>query len=358
MSKQNKEEKIENEEQKKSKKEMENERIRVVKEQGEETLQKSYGALKDNLDVNSYVYKAMDSALEMAYKKYASGCFVIGRAGLGKTYRAIAIANKMKVKYSVLRSKISPPSLVVFFWENRDKDVLIIDDPVGLVNKSDMLGLLKSVLWSEVEGEDRIASYQTQRVLKDCYGAEIPPSFPVNFSLVILTNKVNEKSEDYQAIKSRIFEVKVRIPKTELFRIMDLVASKPHAGLDLPERKEVIEFIKEQAKEGIYNIDLRTLMKGFQARRYAKFKNDGQIWRDILLSEMKVENPKSVIADLMNDKSFDKFNKPIDARVQKYLEITEGMRGSSRATFFRICSELKKEGIIETDLDLENSILA
>ena len=326
---------------KKTKKEVENEKIKKVKDEAEEQMLKSLKSGKDELQVNSYIYKEMDSQIEMACLGISNGCFICGKGGLGKSYRTIQIANRLNVKYNIIRSKISPPSVYTFFWENRNKQVLIIDDPANFVSDATTLAILKSVLWAENDGE-RLASYQTQRVLKDAYGSPIPPSFPINFSLIILTNKLNEKNEDLQAVLTRIYKINVDIPRSEIFRIMEQIIQKPYEGLSMEERTEVLEFIKQNIPSGVSNLNLRTLIKGFQCKKYAKIKKS-EIWKDLMLADMKIENLDAVIEELLNDNSFDTEKAPMEARCERFIELT----GMARATFYRILKKIKPNLVLE-----------
>lgn len=326
---------------KKSKNEIKNEKIHALKEEEQKVLE----SLKDDdyEDIKSDCYTEMDCIIDMVAHGETYGAIFEGPGGVGKTYRTINRLGReglmLGKTMSYTDSYTTPASFYIWLYKHRDMEVLIIDDVAGMMKNEKTLAFLKGALW-DVNGE-RIITYMTTKPLQDEYGNFVPGSFRLNARLIIITNDLNRKSADAQAILTRVHYVPLNIPFKELMNILEQVARKSDSyGLALEERREVFMYIRDNATEST-SLSIRSLIKGFQFRAYSKRIGKDMIWKTLLLKSLNQDETIVVMERLLWDESLNEKEK-----IGKFTLLT----GKSRATYFRLKnkffsqeSETKKE---------------
>lgn len=318
-------------EEKKSKEEIKHEKLREVRHKEEELLKAWRNSFDEEL-ASSDCYFEMDNYIQMVAKGKGTGCIIVSSAGLGKSYRATSILNKLGVEYGYIDSYSSSAAFYVWLYKNRDK-ISIVDDVPNLFYDRRALSYLKAALWAAGVGEKRIVHNKTQKPLEDEFGETIPDNFEFTGRLVILTNQLPAKNPHVWAVLSRVFYTTLRIGEEEILRIMKAVAKKKFDGLDEKERMEAVEFIEKNAKGKLKNINLRTLIKLFQFREFAKDEKAGVLWQRLGLHLLKKE--EEVVADEVNLLVEDlekNIGLTMNQKVEKFMQITK----KSRATYYRM----------------------
>ncbi len=318
-------------EKKKTKEEEKIERIKKVREK-EKKIEKEWMHRKHK-DLNSDVYIEMDAFVDMVAEGISYGTIIEGRGGTGKTWRVI---NRLHdVEYAYTDSFTTPQAFYIWLYRNRDKEVLVVDDVAGFMNNNKVLAFLKGALW-EVNGE-RILHYMTTKPMQDEYGNFVPNAFRLSARMIIITNKLNKKNPHLNAVVTRVNYCKVEIDHAELMNILKQVAKKDFPDLSYEDRMEVYEFINKNTSNANNDLNIRSLIKCFQHKRYSKRINNPDLWKRLAMLNIINKNPILVtVEELISNPKFGTEGE----RVAEF----ENRTGRSRATYFRMKEQLKHAG--------------
>ena len=316
-------------EEKKSKEQIKHDQIKQAKDEGKRALDTMKKALIGYEDVRSDCYTEMDSYVEMIAEGIGYGTIIEGKGGTGKSFRVVGkLNNKNPDMYVYTDSFTTPQAFYIWLYQNRNK-VLVIDDVAGLMSNDKILAMLKGGLW-DVDGE-RIINYMTTKPIKDEYDIPIPTSFEFDGRMIIITNKLNQKSGHVQAVLSRVNHCRLDIPYKELIGIMEQIAKQPFETLKESERLEVLDFLKENTSQSNRELNLRTLIKMFQFKIFANKVKKKDLWKVLAKKVLKKDDDLLIIEKLLNDTSFSTEND----RIKAFEELTD----KGRSTYF----DLKKK---------------
>lgn len=320
-------------EKKRTKEEIKLEKIHKAKAKEEEVDKQLRESKIENL--SSSCYMEMDNYVGMVKTGSAYGCVIEGPGGIGKTWRIINLLQD--VEYAYTDSFTTPQALYCWLYANRNKEVLIVDDVIGILDNAKALGFLKGGLWPVGEDNNRIIHYMTTKPMQDENGNYVPNAFVLNARMIIITNKLNRKNPHLNAILTRINSCRVEIDYEEMINIMEQVCKKDYHGLSPDERTEVLNFIQDNTSEANDDLNIRTLIKCFQQKVYSKRINKPELWKQLAMMSILQKNPALiVIEELLNDPSFE----TDEQRIVEFKKKT----GRSRATWFRYKDELKTSG--------------
>lgn len=309
-------------------------KLEVLKKVREEE-HKVFSALKDEdyQALMSDVYTELDSYVDMCVKDISTGCLIEGAGGTGKTYRIVNKCLKSDVEFAYTDSFTTPKAFYIWLYQNRDKDVLIIDDVAGFMNNDKILAFLKGALWAV--NNKRIVTYMTSSPIKDEFGDVLPNVCEVTANLVIITNFVNKKSPHVGAVLSRINYCKLEIPREELLRILRQIVKNEYDALSLDEREEVLQYLVDNTSDSTMDLNLRTLFKLYQFRVYSKQCFKPELWKNLALKMLQKDDRLVLVENLMRDENM----KSEEERIKKFSELT----GESKSTYYRLKKEIEKK---------------
>lgn len=316
-----------------SKEELKLERIRKVKQESEQVLKSL--KVEDYHALVSDCYTEADAYIDMCVNNISFGCIIESMGGLGKTFRAINMCLQRDIEFAYTDSYTTPTAFYVWLYNNRNAEVLIIDDVAGLFNNDKVLAMLKGALW-EVNGK-RIVNYMTTKPLQDSEGNYVPTVCEVNARIIIITNHLNKKNPHIDAILSRVNYCFIEVNRDELLKILGQIVKNPYDDLSLDERKEVFDYLVENTSESTMNLNIRSLFKMFQFKLYSKRVNKPELWKNLSLLMFKKDDRLVVVENLIMDDSYSNE----EERVNKFIEIFP--QGGSRPTYFRLKKQLEKQ---------------
>lgn len=299
-----------------------------------EDTQENYKETETNI-VASPVFYEMDSYVDMVKRGLSYGCIIEGRGGTGKTYRTLAALQDLDFAYS--DSFTTPAAFYIWMYENRDKDVLIVDDVVGMMNNPKILGFLKGALWP-INKKDRVVNYMTTKPLKNALGDYIPQYFEINARLIMICNEVKTKNANLNAVITRINYCKVNIDYTEMINILSAISNMEYNGLSQKERTEVFEYLKKKTSMSTSNLNIRSMIQMFNQKIYSNKIKKPNKWKELTMLGILGKDPNMVIIEailkdekLKNDKD----------RIKQFNIQT----GKSRATYYRFIRKLGIAGV-------------
>jgi len=324
---------VEPSEKKKTREEIKLEKIHNAKAKEEEVDKQLRDSKIENLD--SSCYMEMDNYVGMVKTGAAYGCVIEGPGGIGKTWRIINLLQD--VEYAYTDSFTTPQALYCWLYANRRKEVLIVDDVIGILDNAKALGFLKGGLWPVGEDNNRIIHYMTTKPMQDANGNYVPNAFVLNARMIIITNKLNRKNLHLNAILTRINSCRVEIDYEEMINIMEQVSKKDYRGLSLEDRMEVLKFIQDNTSEANDDLNIRTLIKCFQQKVYSKRINKPDLWKQLAMMSILQKNPAFIVVEeIVNDPSY----QTEDERIAEFKRKT----GRSRATWFRYKESMRTSG--------------
>jgi len=167
-----------------------------------------------------------------------SALIIEGQPGSGKTRLVTQTLDDAKIKYKFLNTFSTPLSFFEFIFQNR-KELIVLDDLHGIYSSAIGLSILKSILWSN-NSKDRVVSYlSTQKKLGD-----IPSSFNFEGKIIFIVNKINAKSIDTQAVKSRCLYFEMNLNYSEFCQKLKEISK--------PSDRKIVNFILKKITPGIY----------------------------------------------------------------------------------------------------------
>jgi len=186
------------------------------------------------------------------------GLLLHGEGGLGKTVLVLSELEKelgfKGKKWEYFSGYTTPLSLYLFLYENKDKEVLVLDDVEGLFSNKTSISLLKGALWSA--GGDRYVGYQTTRQMRG-----VPKLFKFSAKLVIMANDVplNSKSLSMGALLSRVIAYNVGFSLKQKLLICKEFIERDNK-LDDTQKLEVLRLLEKYSTH-LEVFNFRTLRK-------------------------------------------------------------------------------------------------
>ncbi len=252
--------------------------------------------------------------------KQYEGLIFTGEGGIGKTILTISsIKENLKAdEWEYSNGYTTPLSLYEFFYSNRNKKVIILDDIEGVFNNKLSLAILKGALWDS-DGK-RICHYSSKSDK-----ATMPEQFVMNAKIIILCNHIpKENDSSTRAMISRTifykmgfsFEQKMRICKTFISEDKELLEK---------DKKKVLDILCEEVSEATKDFNFRTLRKLIAFVQYDEKKA-----KILFRATTEVDELKRIYLQVV-----EKYD-VVKNQISVFIEHT----GKSRRTFFRIKKEV------------------
>lgn len=275
-------------------------------------------------EVNIDSFSNPQHFIRMVCRGHNNACLLIGEAGIGKSFLTInTIKQELKAEdYIIISGYITPLSLYITLYKNRDK-VIVFDDCRGLFENPNAVAILKPALWST--GTKRIVTYETTSK----HANEVPSAFECNSRFIILGNKLNIKDENIRALVNRALYWDFNFTFNEKCSIMRKVAETPYKKLSEEQRLEVAEFLIANTNPAVKDFSFRTLIKGYDFKEY-----DGQRWKDLLKSILKTDENKQVVWELKKKIESKEIKK--SEAVKMFIDYT----GMCRKSWFNLSKEV------------------
>lgn len=272
---------------------------------------KELGNGKATEKLNKY-YANMKAWVRMISKGYINGLVCISEGGWGKTHNVLDEIKKILKpnQYEYINSYATPVEFVNWLYENRNKEVLVLDDIEGLLNDRKGVSILKAIMWSVVEKKKkqiRILHYlTTSKTLK----AKVP--FTVKARFVLLMNEI-PKNKIIASLVTRCVKHELNFSYPDKMKILSEIAKIRK----IP--KEIVDYIRDNTSEATENLNIRTLIQIYSAYRYNK-----DTWKKMANSLLENNQDLELLKTLIDGKQ------PIKEQIKEFMRKT----GKSRATYF------------------------
>lgn len=274
-------------------------------------------------------FRTLKELVKIAVRGRVSGLIVYGEAGLGKTYTVLQTLAEMGKRlgedYIYISTHITPLELVNMLYKYQDR-IIVIDDVEKLLEDLKTIGILKSALWSSVNGTRIITYYSTSEKL------EAPEEFEFKGKVILLLNRIPKKNKEIvESLLSRVLTYRLHFSYEERLKIMYEMAKVFNIPL------EVVDFLKEKFTPALENFNFRTLIQLNLIYEYYKqypSQLNGSSWKVIgeKLLEQNTNPIMQKVWELINS------SKSVKEQVEEFRRET----GMSRRTYFRYKAKLEE----------------
>ncbi|HDH45395.1 MAG TPA: hypothetical protein ENG66_08475 [Thermococcus sp.] len=279
-------------------------------------------------ELEKYFY-TLKELVKITVKGDISGLIVHGEGGLGKTYTVLQTLAELGMKfgsdYVYLSTHITPLELYNLLYKYNDR-VVVIDDVEKLLQYEKTIGILKSALWSSVNGKRVITYYTTSNKL------EAPEEFVFEGKIILILNKIPKKNKEIiDSLLSRVFSYRLKFTYEERMKIMYEMAKV----FNIPFK--IVDFLKEKFTPALQDFNFRTLMKLNLIYKYYQANPsqlNGSSWK-VIGEKLLEQNTNPILQkvwELVNS------SKTVKEQVKEFTRET----GMSRATFFRYKAKLEE----------------
>jgi len=264
--------------------------------------------------------------VKMVANGFARGYLLYGEAGLGKSFLVRKSFNEENKSYVILKGHISPLALYEFLYEYR-KENIILDDCNVLDNEIN-LNMFKGCL----NEEERIIEYHTKSSK-----LQMPSKFLFEGTITLLQNNSPKKNENLKAIESRILTYNLAFDYPTKIKIFYEIAKSSYYDLTEQERKNIVNWLKENTSSATENLNLRLLFIVYDFYRFNKER-----WTELARSYIKTDKAIELIILGMNYKEWCEETGLSRRSYFNYKAVMESQK-QSRASIYRAL-DLLQEG--------------
>ena len=272
--------------------------------------------VKDTPNVDKY-YNKLYGYLNTLTKSDAYGLIVTGDTGIGKSYQIRKFLEKNNINYEILTTFTSPLELYMLLYENKDKQIIVIDDVIKILDNDVSKGILLSALWGI--GEKRFIEYKTTSSK-----LKVPSKFELNAKIILICNELPSKMEN---VLSRVLYYNLDFNYRERIKLIYEICKLNNIPL------EIAKFIENNTNEATKTefLNLRTPIKFFQI-----YKSNSENWKTLCLEQLQFDEDLLIVYELLKRSISDR------ERIEEFIEKT----GKSRRTYFRYKKKLSANKVI------------
>jgi hypothetical protein len=274
---------------------------------------------------------------------YATGFFLYGRGGVGKSFGVLSYLDELKANYRLYNSRMTAAGLLLVLGKYPDA-IHVLEDMERLTNNQDAQGVLRSALWSQ-EGHDRVITWVTKS------GGEERLIF--EGGIIMMANRPLADLPELRALASRISVLKLEVNNNEIKALMYDLAGKGYRrggkiALEPADCKEVAEYLIKECRTAKVGLDMRLLVNSWHDRLQYEADKTCCHWHDLVANRVRqaVHSIKeAVVATSMEERHEQRrqvvrevmaqTNDP-EERVRLYCERTK----KQRSDFYRRMQEV------------------
>ena len=254
-----------------------------IKEEEEQQLVNAWLKERTMPLLKNTLYDTAKTYTQMVIKQYAYGVIILSPTALGKTSMVLNMIDKLQYEY--ISTKTTPLGLYIDLYNNKDRDIIVLDDMESILDSIDGLKLLMACLWPSKENK-RVVNYSTSKKL------EVPKRFEIKARIIMLVNDLNKSK--ISTLLSRVLYCELNPTHKEKISLLYEMSERKYKDLEYEARVEVVSFIEEITTEATANLNLRTLIKGYEFRRFSLSK-----WKQLISKELRVDERKAILLQLL-----------------------------------------------------------
>lgn len=215
------------------------------------------------------VFDELRSLVIMVINNVNPSLIVTGRGGIGKTHTVMGTMKEFDLvkdeEYVVIKGASTALSMYKALYYNNGK-IVIFDDCDSIFKDPDGINILKAALDSYDEREISWLSKSTYdpATQSPTDSRPVPNRFTFDGQIIFISNMPMEKVDP--AVRTRSYTIDINLTEDEIFNIMEKNLANILPNVDLPLKKEVFDFMKNEYKSTEETVNVRTLIKAIKIR--------------------------------------------------------------------------------------------
>jgi hypothetical protein len=211
-------------------------------------------------------------------EKYQNGCFLVGRAGTGKTRLVTDVLDQCDALWTYRNARMSAMGLYALLEEHPEHTILL-DDIGSLFDQRPALQILLAALGGKPGGPRPITYTIKEKSERK--------SFDFTGGIIAISNVCLRRDPLADAVASRIPVFEHNPSDEQIAAFMRSRAQKGYEDLTPTECLDVVEYVIEASRRNDYQLDLRWMERGWQDYRFAKHSDALRSWQELISSSMK-----------------------------------------------------------------------
>lgn len=194
-------------------------------------------------------------------EKYQNGCFLVGRAGTGKTRLVTEVLDQCDTLWTYRNARMSSMGLYSLLEEHPEHTILL-DDIGSLFDQRPALQIFLAALGGSPGGPRPITYTIKEKSERK--------SFDFHGSIIAISNVCLRRDPLADAVASRIPVLEHNPNDEQIAAFMRCRSQKGYEDLTPVECREVVEYVIAESRQNDYQLDLRWMERGWQDYRFAK----------------------------------------------------------------------------------------
>lgn len=233
---------------------------------------------KNHLDAFEHLTDLIRDRTRSVAERYQVGCYLVGRAGTGKTFTVTKTLDELKTPWIIRNSRMSPMGLWCLLEEHPEHTV-VLDDISTLLNDVSALQILMAALGGK-PGSARTVTYTT----KDKHERK---SFEFYGGIIAISNVALGRDPIADAVASRIVMLEHEPSDEMIAAFMRRQAQNGYLDMTPEECLKVVEFAIRESRACDYRLNLRIMEKAWQDFRLDDHGKATRTWQDLVRSSLK-----------------------------------------------------------------------
>lgn len=223
------------------------------------------------------------TSVRQVVKGFATGLFLWGEGGTGKSYNVLEELRQLKSHYILHNSRLTARGLVDSL-EEFPHHIHFIEDAETLFADKNAAGVLRSALWSQSKAQP-----MARPITWKAHKTHI--EFVFTGGIIVISNaNLAESAPEIRAIKTRISVLKLDMLPNEIQALMKKMCRDGFSLGDYyaapDECWQVACHIAERLETMKRPLDLRLMLNGFRDFLFHRSGDSPLDWRDLLESKM------------------------------------------------------------------------
>jgi hypothetical protein len=262
--------------------------------------------------------KTMRALVKNVMDGFSPALFILSdEPGIGKTHQVLSAIQEngwtLENDVGYFSGYATPLSLYQFFFDNRDKKLIVLDDLDQVYRNPVVLAMLKNATFGI---PSRKVSYMTTSKLRTA-----PEEFEMTAPIIFIANKLPNNMQ-VQALLSRSLYLEIHLTGSQKKEMMASFAKLPYKNTTQEQRVAALELLFSKNPDAMSEFSFRLIQKAYNIiLQYP----EAEKWQP-LVSEI-ISYDDEMLAFLQASAKVD-----VSEAVRVFFELT----GKSRASFFRL----------------------
>jgi hypothetical protein len=280
--------------------------------------------------------------VESVVRGYATGYYLFGTGGLGKSYTIYRKLNDLQCDFRTFNSRMTGAGLFEALCDS-PQAVHVLEDMERLMYDHYAQGILRSALWSQ-SGQGRVVTWTT--------ATGGPKRFTFDGGIIMMANTPLSDLPELRALATRITVHKLEVTDQELQAEMRRIAkkgwSRDQHKLRAEHALEVCDFLVKTCKDAQVNLDLRLFdLSCLDFVQYMR-QHSKIHWHDLVRSRVNQSavqfehslHPKTAQEKMAEDREKVAMILATTDNWREQVELWESLTGKGKSTFYQRKAEV------------------